>query len=161
MAGIEIKVDGARAIAKISALPPAVRNNLRQLLPSIVTTLGLSVEDKLSSELKSRSRLHVKKQMVENPLSISGVVGITADPGPSMLPEWLEYGTRPHMIEAKNAKALHFHWDLLGQDVFFKRVHHPGMGPYRFLERSLDEMRIDIIDEIERSVRGATRKIAA
>lgn len=39
----------------------------------------------------------------------------------------LEYGSKPHIIEPKTAKALHFKSD--GQDVFTKRVKHPGTKP--------------------------------
>ena len=39
----------------------------------------------------------------------------------------LEYGTKPHVIEPKTAKALHFKSD--GEDVFTKRVNHPGTKP--------------------------------
>ena len=39
----------------------------------------------------------------------------------------LEYGTKPHVIEPKTAKALHFKSD--GQDVFAKKVNHPGTKP--------------------------------
>ena len=39
----------------------------------------------------------------------------------------LEYGTKPHVIEPKTAKALHFQSD--GEDVFTKKVNHPGTKP--------------------------------
>ena len=39
----------------------------------------------------------------------------------------LEYGTKPHVIQPKTAKALHFQSD--GEDVFTKKVNHPGTKP--------------------------------
>ena len=39
----------------------------------------------------------------------------------------IEYGTKPHVIQPKNANALHFQSD--GQDVFTKKVNHPGTKP--------------------------------
>ena len=39
----------------------------------------------------------------------------------------IEYGTKAHIIEPKNANALHFTID--GQEVFTKRVNHPGTKP--------------------------------
>ena len=39
----------------------------------------------------------------------------------------IEYGTKPHVIQPKTANALHFKSD--GQDVFTKKVNHPGTKP--------------------------------
>lgn len=46
----------------------------------------------------------------------------------------LEYGTKPHVIEPKTAKALHFKTD--GQDVFTKRVNHPGTKPLAIMRNA-------------------------
>ncbi|HZW58259.1 MAG TPA: HK97-gp10 family putative phage morphogenesis protein [Nitrososphaerales archaeon] len=47
--------------------------------------------------------------------------------------KFLEFGTRPHTIEAKNARALHF--TMGGREVFAKSVLNPGIeeGKYSFL----------------------------
>lgn len=39
--------------------------------------------------------------------------------------EFVEDGTSPHIIVPVNAKALHFF--IQGDEVFAKKVHHPGM----------------------------------
>lgn len=46
----------------------------------------------------------------------------------------LEYGTKPHVIQPKTAKALHFKSD--GQDVFTKRVKHPGTKPLAIMRNA-------------------------
>ena len=46
----------------------------------------------------------------------------------------LEYGSKPHVIEPKTAKALHFKSD--GQDVFTKRVNHPGTKPLAIMRNA-------------------------
>ena len=46
----------------------------------------------------------------------------------------LEYGTKPHVIEPKTAKALHFKSD--GKDVFTKRVNHPGTKPLAIMRNA-------------------------
>jgi len=46
------------------------------------------------------------------------------------------YGTRPHVIRARRAKALHFR--MGGREVFCKSVNHPGTRPNRFMERALN-----------------------
>jgi HK97 gp10 family phage protein len=46
---------------------------------------------------------------------------------------YVHEGTRPHIIRARNAKALHFYWDKVGGEVFFKSVNHPGTKARPFL----------------------------
>lgn len=55
-------------------------------------------------------------------------------------PAWryVNFGTKPHIIEAVNAKALYFYWDAIGDYVFFKRVKHPGTKANPFVERAID-----------------------
>ena len=38
----------------------------------------------------------------------------------------VEFGTRPHMIRPKKAKALHWKGAFTGDDIFAQRVQHPG-----------------------------------
>ena len=44
---------------------------------------------------------------------------------------YVEFGTAPHIIRPKNAKALH--WKSGGNDIFAKVVHHPGTRPQPFI----------------------------
>jgi hypothetical protein len=44
-------------------------------------------------------------------------------------------GTRPHLITAKAARALH--WQDGGRDVFARRVNHPGTKANPFNERAV------------------------
>jgi HK97 gp10 family phage protein len=48
---------------------------------------------------------------------------------------YVEFGTAPHIIRPKNAKALH--WQTGGKDVFAKIVHHPGTQPQPFIRNTL------------------------
>jgi hypothetical protein len=53
-------------------------------------------------------------------------------------PEYLLYlimGTRPHEIFPRRAKALHFIYE--GEEVFARRMYHPGFPPQPFLYESL------------------------
>jgi hypothetical protein len=50
---------------------------------------------------------------------------------------YVDQGTQPHKITAKNAPYLVFYWPKVGRIVHFKSVNHPGNKPYRFLERGL------------------------
>ncbi|MFI7630269.1 HK97 gp10 family phage protein [Microbispora rosea] len=50
----------------------------------------------------------------------------------------VEYGTDPHEIRAVNAKALH--WvDAEGNDIFRKRVWHPGTSPQPYMRPAFDK----------------------
>lgn len=50
----------------------------------------------------------------------------------------IEYGSDPHMIFPKTAKALRFEWD--GDIVFAKYVNHPGIKEMGFVREVQDEM---------------------
>lgn len=45
----------------------------------------------------------------------------------------LEYGTRPHRIEAKPGGVLSFYWPAIGRIVRTKAVEHPGTRAYGFM----------------------------
>jgi phage gpG-like protein len=65
-----------------------------------------------------------------------------------------EYGgqTRAHVIEARNAKCLHFFMD--GKEMFLRRVNHPGskMPERSFLRSSLRERGAAIRADLEAGV---------
>jgi len=57
---------------------------------------------------------------------------------------YVEFGTAPHIIKPKNAKALHWKQNAVGprggkikEDVFAKIVHHPGTKPQPFIRNTL------------------------
>ena len=47
---------------------------------------------------------------------------------------YVEYGTAPHIIEAKPGNTLH--WKSGGKDIFAKRVMHPGTMANPFIRRT-------------------------
>jgi hypothetical protein len=158
MAGtITITVDPRKASEKLNALPSAVRDNLRSLMPLVATTLSGSINQKLDTELKSQGRLRVKAQMREGARDISVTVSLVADPGPRLLPDWLEHGTRAHPIYGK--PFLAFDWEKLGKHVVFRSVQHPGTQAYQFMARSLEEVRGDVLAEIGDVVKKAVRSV--
>lgn len=48
----------------------------------------------------------------------------------------IEFGTRPHIIQARRARMLRFIQN--GKTVFRYRVRHPGNRPYRFMRNALE-----------------------
>ena len=84
------------------------------------------------------------------PATIEGsmVVGrVTAGGGTAPYVDLLETGTAPHVITPKNASALAFNWN--GQDVFFKRVNHPGTQAYHIVENTFEAMEDEIIASLQ------------
>lgn len=64
--------------------------------------------------------------------------GLQGDVGANVpYTRWVDQGTKPHKIVAKNAPYLTFYWPKVGRVVHFKSVNHPGNKPYRFLERGV------------------------
>jgi phage gpG-like protein len=62
-------------------------------------------------------------------------LGLFADVGSNVTyAGYLEFGTRPHIIEARRKKAL---W-WKGADHPVRVVHHPGTKPHHVLRRALD-----------------------
>jgi len=152
---ITVKVDASQAMLKFgpAGIPESVRRNLRAIIPDLTKRLGAKVEAGLNSELKSRNRLQVKKEMVENPSTLYGRVTLVTTSEPKLLPQWLEEGTRPHEIRARNASALFFFWEKMGANVAFQRVQHPGTRAYRFVGNAFDAMEAEIKDALTHAVK--------
>jgi len=70
---------------------------------------------------------------------------------------FVEFGTRPHVIEAKDKKALY--WK--GADHPVKRVNHPGSAANPFMERILDASRDEINITFGKALSDITAAIAA
>jgi hypothetical protein len=152
---ITITVNSAGALAKFSpaGIPESVRRALRQVLPPLTIRLAAKVDEKLDA-LKSRTTLRTKPELVENPTALYGRVTVSAmAPSPSMLPAWLDAGTRPHEIAARNAGALFFYWEKLGTNAMFRKVNHPGFAGIFFKDAALADMQTEIVDTIGQAVR--------
>lgn len=164
---IEIEIDASRAMARFGSdgIPLAVRNRLRQLLPDIGKQLGDLINRRLNTMLKSRTNINVPQEMHEsvNEIYVRVAIEWTGDASKAQVPSWLEYGTRPHMIEAINARALSFFWPKAGgmfgtSQVFFKRVMHPGMSAYGFMSNSMAELRPEISQKLREGVVQAMKE---
>ena len=69
---------------------------------------------------------------------------------------YVEFGVRPHPVEAKAARALHF--TVGGEEVFARRVHHPGFPGKRFMaeagRQAIPKLRRLMARILEEAVRG-------
>lgn len=157
---LQVTIDAKSALAKFSraGIPEAVRNQLRQTLPDVTKALGNLVDSKLSSQLKSRTHLETKKELVENPTKIVGRVRVvwTGDKSKAMVPFWLDKGTKPHVIMAKRASALYFYWEKIGAFFIGPKVMHPGFAGLDFMNQSLLELEPEIVDVLANAARKAS-----
>lgn len=157
-----ISVDARQAYARFSesGIPENVRKSLRQMLPQLVRRVGAALDRRLDSELKSRTNLAVRRELVEDPKRVAGRIRLewTGVSTKAMVPQWLEEGTSPHEIAAVRARALYFFWDRIGAYAMFKKVMHPGTRPYRLAENTLVEMEPDIVATLTEAVREAVAR---
>lgn len=61
---------------------------------------------------------------------------------------YVEAGTSPHIIRARNARALRF--QVGGRTVFAKQVSHPGTRPYPFAGPGMQQAERTLIRELEK-----------
>jgi hypothetical protein len=66
---------------------------------------------------------------------------------------YVEAGTGPHVIEAKNRTALHF--EMGGEEVFARRVHHPGSRAFPFMGPAVLKAERVITAEVELAIARA------
>jgi len=58
---------------------------------------------------------------------------------------YVEFGTKPHVIEPRNRRALRF--PVGERYVFARRVRHPGSRPYPFFYKDFEERKRSVLKE--------------
>lgn len=158
-----ITVESKAVLARFSAsgIPESVRTNLRQMIPGLVRKVGKEVDSRIAAGLKSRASLKTEIHMLESPKRIAGRVRVVyqgGDKTKSMLPRWLESGTKAHPIVARNASALYFYWEKIGAYFIGPKVMHPGFPGIQYMEGAIETMRPEIMSVVEEAARrGASR----
>jgi HK97 gp10 family phage protein len=141
-------------IGRLDQIPSKVAAALRRAVEAEAIKLTAYVkEQKLSGQaLKAQTgtlQRSINYQLLDEGDRIAATVGTNL-----VYAAIHEYGgtTRAHVIEACKGKALAF--QMGGQDVFFKRVNHPGshMPERSFLRSSLEENAGSIKAAIEQAV---------
>lgn len=149
-----IGFDTARA--KLQSIPPNVRKSLLNYMYRVVESLrGYIITGKLSGQVlnhrtgKLWRAIHTRVDNSAN--SITGRVFATSDCKYAAIHE---FGgtTKPHIIEARNKKALAFM--MQGKKVIVKRVEHPGskMPERSYLRSALKDKRASIEDGLKQAV---------
>jgi hypothetical protein len=67
----------------------------------------------------------------------AGVYGVEA----SEVFDYVDSGTKPHIIKPRVRKALRFIWEKMGNiEVFFKKVKHPGIKAQHIVDKVIKEI---------------------
>ena len=87
---------------------------------------------------------------IQSPSADRRIVGTNDD-----IYKFVTGGTKPHVIEARNASVLAFYWPKIGGMFYGRKVNHPGNKAYRIFGDAFDGMRGEITTTLERAVRTA------
>jgi HK97 gp10 family phage protein len=71
----------------------------------------------------------------------------------------VEFGSEPHIITPNDADALHFFVD--GEEVFTKRVEHPGTPAQPYLRPAMREHSNDLTKHLERELEKLAKEVFA
>lgn len=157
MITVTVNTSKVEALLGANGIPNAVRRNLRAVVPDLTRMLAAAVDNNLNTGLKSRNRLVVKQQMVENGNKLVGRVTVISTREPLLLPMWLEKGTQAHEIAAKNASALYFFWGRLGRFVSFKKVWHPGFPGIAYMQNAFESLEDEVRTQLNFAVYQGTK----
>lgn len=80
-------------------------------------------------------------------------ITIYAGGGDAYYARFIEFGTQPHTIKAKNSPALHLHGD-----IFVEEVSHPGSSAQPFFYPAYRALRRRVRGRITRQMRKAIRE---
>ena len=160
---LSIQVSGdTELIARLQKMPTAVHNALVRK----VTMLAYELQKKIRTEkldgqvLNKRTGALQSSIFVEVTETSHSVQGKVAAGKEIPYAAIHEYGgqTKPHIIVAKNAEALHFY--MGGKEMFLKSVNHPGskMPVRSYMRSSLSEMRFEIIEGMTDAVKEGMRE---
>ena len=143
---LTIDVDSRAVMARLSYMPEKLRAAFLKKTYALAEKLKSKVQQNLTNRvLNIRTGKLVRsifEQVTNSSNEVSGRVYSSGLPYAAIQ----EFGgkTSPHIIEAKNGKALAF--NLGGKQVFLKKVNHPGSNikASRYMGSAFDAMKMEI-----------------
>jgi HK97 gp10 family phage protein len=100
----------------------------------------------------SQLRTSITEIVHDNPLM--GTVSVGQPYG-----KFVEFGTAPHVIVPRNAKALAF--TVGGKLVFAKKVNHPGTKGKPFMQPAFEQNRQNVLDYFQRAVDSVLNQLSS
>jgi len=131
VAVIEVKVDTSAFVRWLRRANEQVRIAAKQTLGQGVA-LGVA-HAKATTKFKDRTTA-LRKSIGREPRGEWGWRLVAGAPHA----RFVESGTKPHVIEARRARALRFVWH--GELRFARRVNHPGTKPTHFMRDAAAEV---------------------
>lgn len=121
------------------ALSRAFRHLARGLGGAIELVVKKTAEraEELLRERAPRKTGRMAESVGSTVLGRAAIVGLRAS-----YARFLEFGTRPHEIRPRRARALRF--SIGGRMIFARRVLHPGIRPRRFVQAAAEELQEEL-----------------
>lgn len=130
MSTFSIKINGLEEFSKsFSTLDAETKKQLQQTM--VHATTLVQEEAKRISPGRFRSRTGNLRRSIQRIVesAFRGIIFVDAG---AKYGEYVEHGTRPHLILPKSKKMLAFKSG--GRLVFARKVNHPGSKPYPFMK---------------------------
>jgi phage gpG-like protein len=155
---VTISVEDSAVIASFDHMTEDVHDALMKTVTELTRDVADLVRRKLSGEVLNVVTGNLRRSIFQETQDLGQAVfgriyGAADVPyGPIH-----EFGgtTKAHEIVARNAKVLHF--IMGGEDVYRRRVSHPGatMPERSFMRSSLNDMRSEIEERLRAAILGA------
>jgi len=155
---LSISLEGFKQLeAALARAPEIVTAELNAYAHAAVTHMVTEAQDRTpvdTGHLRSRISGEVLGTTRLGALGVkdAGVLGVVGTVTPYAIP--VELGTRPHVIRAKNAKALHF------GNITVKSVNHPGTKGAHMFQQAFDANQAQLHQDFERTVERILQRIA-
>jgi len=155
---IEITVEDSAVIASFDHMTEDVHDALVKACRELSRDVANLVRRKLTGEVLNVRTGNLRRSIFEDVQDLgTAVFGRVYGAADVPYGTIHEFGgsTNAHEIVARNAKVLHF--IMGGEDVYRRRVMHPGakMPERSFMRSSLTDMRTEIEDRLRAAVLGA------
>lgn len=131
----KVSIKGGKELERILKNAPKITNNaMKDQIKESSNLIYLRWKADLVKHNKTRKTYNsITQKATAKRATITSDTGKT-DNKPTAA--WLDVGTRPHEIKAKNAKFLSFFWPKVGKQMFLKKVNHPGTKANNYLTKA-------------------------
>ena len=146
-----MKVDADSVIASLVERKARVPQKVSEVVHALTVKLQRAIEARAPVKT-GKLRRSIFSEVIDNEYQALGRVYVSPD---TAYAKFVEYGTRPHDIYPTKASVLAFM--MGGRQVFAKHVRHPGTKAQFYMHGPFEEMKPEIIAQIEGAVRDSLK----